>query len=143
MPVELAPYAQKIVSDHLRGHADVVAITDRIVATPPDGDQRDTPWVQVRELGSPQMDGAPFEWLTEHYFQFDCYAGEAGGFPEARRLGETVRAALHELVGVVPGAGAVVSAVRVAGSNPMPDTAMEPARDRRVVTAGVWIHPSP
>jgi hypothetical protein len=147
-PLPLTPYAQKILSDWLREHQDVRAITTRVVSKPPD--DRHTPWVQVRQLDGPNATPLPVEHLIAFLMQFDCYAGEAngvpagtpgstGGEPEAILLGRTVRAVLVDAQDRTLG-GAVVTSVRITGDTDVPDTAFEPVRPRRVLTAVVHMH---
>lgn len=134
----MIPYAEKIVGDYLRTHAGLAAITDRVRGTPPGEKERATPWVQVTMLNGPQEPGASVDRLVAFYFQFDCYAGASGGQPEASLLARTVRAALEDLPGVYD--EGEVTAVRISGHSHVPDPAIEPRRERYVVTATVWAH---
>lgn len=87
------------------------------------------PWVRVTELDSPQVNQP--DHLVEFMIQLDCYAGATGGQPEATNLARAVRAVL----GTLPNAG-----VRMLGGPRGLDTDIEPARDRKIVVALVWLH---
>ncbi len=130
----------KITADYLREHADVMAITTRVVTKPPE--ERSTPWVMVQLLSAPQPPNSRTDHLVEFYFQIDCYAGARGGIPEAVSLGQTVRQALFDMPDV-DHEDAVTTATRIRGYRYLPDPSFEPARDRAIITASVWIHPSP
>jgi len=135
----LAPYAEKVISDYLREDPGVAALVDRRVVgkTPA---STDNPWVRVTELDDRAVGGSRSDHLHEFYFQFDCYAGKDGGQPEANLLKRTVRKALVEM-SEADHEGAVVSGVDIRGSARLPDDDVdEPARERFVLTANVWMH---
>ena len=93
----------------------------------------------VTQLGAPQAPNTRVDHLVEFYFQIDCYAGATGGLPEAITLGRAVRAALVEMPNSEHD-DAVVTATRIRGDRSLPDTAMEPSRNRVILTASCWIH---
>lgn len=128
MALTLAPDVEKVVSDYLRIHADIVALNTRIVGKTPDN--KSTSWVRVTKLDNPQVNQP--NWLRAFLLQLDCYAGATGGQPEANLLCRTVEAVLWTL----PNAG-----VRILGGPRLLDTDLEPARDRVITTAEVWLHP--
>jgi hypothetical protein len=127
MPLTMVPDTERIVSDYLRTHADITALSTRIVGKTPDN--KSTSWVRVTELSAPQVNQP--DHLIEAMIQFDCYAGATGGQPEANTLARTVRAVL----GTLPNAG-----VRILGGPRGVDTDLEPARDYKILTALVWVH---
>lgn len=128
MPI---PDGERIVSDYLRS-----TLGARVVGQPPSNTA--TPWLKVVQLDARQAPYDPVDHLVEFYFQVDCYAGKDGGQPEAKALGDDVRDALVGLRGVQN--GAVVTAARIAGHARIPDATFEPARERMIVSARVWIH---
>jgi hypothetical protein len=132
------PYAEKIVSDYLREHAAVSAITTRIVGKPPSS-QTD-PWVMVTQLAAAQEVASITDHLIAFMLQFDCYAGATGGQPEANLLARTVRAALQDIA-TASHDDAVVTGCRLIGHARIPDTDFEPQRERFALTAEVYIHP--
>lgn len=132
----LTPYFEKIVSDHLRDHADVSALGARVVGKTPKSVT--DPWVRVTQLDAGQTANDRADHLVEGYLQLDCYAGADGGQPEANLLVRTVRGALQELPGIYD--EAVVSSCRINGAARIPDTDFEPARERFVLTASVHAH---
>lgn len=129
---------ERLVSDYLRGHADIVALSTRIVGRTPDS--KATSWVRVTELDSPQVNQP--DHLTGSLMQFDCYAGEpgsaSGGQPGANALYRAVRAVL----GTLPGTHALgtITGVEVLGGPRGQDTDLEPARDYKICTATIWAH---
>lgn len=127
--------AERIVADYLRGEG-----IRTVAVTPPN---RDAPWVRLTELEAPQDPTSQVDHLVRHYFQLDCYAGAptatTGGPREANELAGAVREALARLRGQHD--GATVTATRVGGGPRDQDRDVEPARDRKIVTASVWMHP--
>lgn len=130
----MIPDIEKIVATQLRADSAVIALAARIVGKTPSsiGD----PWVRVTQLDGPS-DGVT-DRLVAFLVQLDCYAGSDGGQPEANLLGRTVRASLRSMRGSV--ADAVVTGHRIVSDARIPDTAFEPARERRVVTVEIWAH---
>lgn len=131
MPLTLVPDIERVASDYLRTHADIVALSTRIVGKTPDS--KATSWVRVTKLDGPQVNQP--DHLVEFMVQFDCYAGVTGGQPEVNTLERTVRAVL----GTLPGTGGVTG-VQVLGGPRGLDTDLEPARDRAILTALIWAH---
>lgn len=137
-PLTLIPDAEKLVSDFLRDDVDVAAIVGRrVVGKTPSSIAE--PWVLLRQLGGPSDATSSTDHLVAFYLQLDCYAGAAGGQPEANLLGRTIRAALKTMTGEILD-GAVVGRVRINGDSRIPDVAFEPARERRVVTTTIHMH---
>lgn len=134
MPLATVVDIERLVSDYLRTHADIVALSTRIVGKTPES--KTTSWVRVTELDSPDMDISPVH--VESMVQLDCYAGATGGQPEVNTLARTVRAVLTTLPGTHP--LGVVTGVRVQGGPRGLDTDLEPARDRKTLTAFIWNH---
>lgn len=96
------------------------------------------PWVRLTLLDAP-----PTDPISDHHIaaliQLDCYAGRDGAQAEAELLARTVRASLRDIAHAEH-AGAVVTGSRISGFGRVPDTALEPARERVIVTATVWMH---
>jgi hypothetical protein len=138
--LRLAPYIEKVVPDYLRATPEVVEITGRIVTKTPDSTGE--PWVRVTKIDGQPTPGDVADHLIAFYLQLDCYASATGGLPEASRLARTVRAAIAALN--EPGvsvSGAVVTGAKVIGDTRVPDTDLEPARERVILTVVVWAHP--
>ncbi len=110
---------------------------ERIVSRTPS--DTSTSWVRLTQLDAANEANSTPEHLIEYFFQLDCYAGKSGGHAEASTLVRTIRAALVAMPenGVD---GATVSKVRFSGMPRIPDTAFEPARERFVLDAHVWMH---
>lgn len=125
--------AEKIVADYLRSDTGA-----RVVASPPDDKAR--AWVQLTEINAPQAANSPVDHLVAHYMQLDCYAGVEGGVPEANALAGAIRESLVELRNNGDH-GVVITGAHIEGSHRDRDLSFKKARDRRVLTVTVWIHP--
>lgn len=126
--------AEKLVSKHLRELPALVDLGVRVVGKTP-GDTTE-PWIRVTQLDATQQDRA--DRLVPFYLQFDCYAGKTGGQPEATLIGRTVREALTEIPN--SHSDGTVSGAQINGAARIPDTALEGARERVIVTATVYAH---
>ena len=126
---------ERLVSDYLRTHPDIIALSTRIVGKTPD--DKSTSWVRVTELNGPSRDLAG--WHIRSMVQLDCYAGATGGQPEANTLARTVIAVLQTL----PGSHTLgtVTGVEVLGGPRQLDDTFEPARDCKILTATIGNHP--
>ena len=113
----------------------------RARATQPDKEHRVDSWVEVMLVSAPSDDQIPVDYFIGFLVQFSCYAGATGGQPEANRLVHDVRAAL-DLLPKVSFDDAVVTSVKFLTMPRIPDTAMEPARERYVLDARIHAHPS-
>lgn len=125
---------EKLLSNFLRTHASIVAEDTRIVGRTPG--QTDDSWVMVTQLGGGQTDMA--DHLIDCYFQIDCYAGKAGGQPEANSLAAAVRTALRDVAGTH--SGGVASPAWINDQSRVPDEDLEPIRERVILTVSVPIH---
>src|SRR5262245_30283939 len=154
--------AERLIGRYLR---DYPGLGVRVRGTPPSDDERATSWIMLTQLDADNDAGIGPDYLITHMLQFDCYAGEDGGQPEAVRLGGSVREALAQLNyggsfagtvlggsivggtivgGTIPGGTGVVSGLRFSGHARVPDTeGFEPARERVVLDALVTIRPVP
>lgn len=132
----LPPYAEKVLSDYLRAHADIAALDARVVGKTPSNTQ--TPWIRLTQLD------APLHRVGRHgefFCQLDCYAGKDGGQPEANLLARTAAAAIVELdQSNYQADGTVISGASASIGPRIPDEDFEEARERFVVTARVWMH---
>jgi hypothetical protein len=134
---------EKVVTAYLSGESTVTALDTRVVGrTPRD---RDSSWVRLTQLDANASPRSRADHLIAYALQLDCYSSAAGvdGSPrkEAMLIARTVREALR----VMPGTheDAVVTSVRFAGMIRVPDTDLEPARERVILTALVHAHPAP
>lgn len=139
----MIPDAEKLVGDYLRQHPDVQALDTRILGQTPSDDS--TSWVRLTQINAPFADRGVPGRLVEWYGQFDCYAGRAGidgsQQKEAALLARTIHGALAEL----QGQNYTTDAGVVSGANPNlglrhPDPDFEPARERFICTATIWMH---
>ena len=123
--------SERMVGDFLRDRPDIDA---HVLTLPPEATEDS--WVMITQLGASQTD-VP-DHLVAFFLQFDCYAGRTGGPKEANDLGRTIRAALRDLNGTQT--GGVVSGVQIVEDRRLPDQTFEPARQRRILSATLWIH---
>lgn len=127
----MIPDGEKLLSNYLR---DLIGV--RVVGKTPATVEE--PWIRVTQLDAPQSDVA--DHLIGFYCQLDIYAGADGGQPEAKDIAADVREALRD-IGSAEHTDAVVSGARVNGVARIPDTDLEPARERVVMTTTIWAHP--
>lgn len=139
-PLALTPDVEGLVGSYLREHPDLVALDVRVAVQTPA--KFDRPWVRMTLFdGRDRSHGQ--DWLIDSLVQFDCYAGRDGGSVESSLVARTVRAALKALPDDPP-AGVTVSDVRVVGGPSFrPDTDLEPARARHVLSVEIDMHPEP
>lgn len=130
----MIPDIEKVVAYYLRESDD---FDSRVVGKTPDSIADS--WVRLTVLDAPQSPGSSTDYSVAFYLQFDCYAGATGGQPEASELARTVRSLLMDIADA-DHSGAIVSGARVNGYARIPDTGLEPARERFVLTATVWAH---
>lgn len=95
------------------------------------------PWVRLSVLDAPARDP---DHLVGAMVQLDCYAGSDGGQEEASLLARTVRAALQSSTIAGTHDGAVVTGAALSSYLRNPDQVFEPARERYILTAMVWVH---
>jgi hypothetical protein len=132
------PDTEAILGSYLREHDAVKALGARVVPRTPS--DTSAPWVKVTQLDAQAVGGHRSDHLIQWLGQFDCYAG-SGGQKEASAVTRTVRAALGELHDTDP-EGVTVSGVRFVSCPRLPDgDDFEPARERYVLSAIVWMHP--
>lgn len=127
------PNAEAVVTAYLKDE-----MGERIVGKTPS--DRSTPWVRVTLLNAPSDAKSPVDHLIAFLIQFECYAGkeEDGAQGEASALVLSVRSALDEMAGVH--SGATVTGARFVSMPRVPDTSIEPARERFILTANVFMH---
>lgn len=104
-------------------------------------DRTDDPWVRLTLLDAPAR--LP-DHLISAYVQLDVYAGHDSGedaHEDASLIARTIRDLLaSDTIARAAHDGAVVTGSRVDGYQRLPDTAFEPARERYILTATVWMH---
>ncbi len=139
------PLAEALVGDWLREHPDVVALDANVASKTPRSTVK--PWVRVTQLDAADSPRGQHEHLIEYLLQLDCYAGKQAtddhiGPMQAASLAGAVRAVLKAQQGQQRD-GVVVTSVRFVGHARLPDEAMEPARERVVLTVAVMMHALP
>lgn len=141
MTVAVIPDAEKLTRDFLVQHDAVEALGTRIVGDTPSSVSAS--WVRLTQINAPSDPTSTVDHLVPFFFQLDCYSSKEGigGSPqkEASLIGRTIRAALQEMPDSSH-TGAVVSRVRITRDSRQPDTDLEPARERRILSALVYMH---
>jgi hypothetical protein len=122
--------AEKLVSFYLRDEG------FRVVGSPPA--DRSSAWVRLQQIADTDLSRP--QYLVQAQLQLDCYAGAAGGQPEAIGLALSVREALERLEGEGP--HGVVTATQFRGQNRLPDPTFEPPRERVILQVLVTSHPA-
>lgn len=134
----MRPDAEAIIGKYLRTRPAIKALKARVLGEATD-DHR-TPWVQVVQLDYRAVGDSRSDHLLEWFGQLSCYAGETGGQAEASLLTRTVIEAIVALAEEEV-EGAVVTGARIVSAPRIPDTDIEPARERYPVSVEVWLHP--
>lgn len=142
MTLQLIPEADALIAAWLREHPAIIALDANVAGKLPDSIVK--PWIRVTLLDATDDVVSGAEHLIEFFLQLDCYAGKAAsdadeGQGEASTLARTARAVLKATQGTSSG-GVVVSKVTFSGMLRLPDTTMEPARERYVLDVTVSLH---
>lgn len=133
-----SPDVEVIVGNHLRSDSAVREIADtRVSGRHPRN--LDQPWIKVTQVGDELVRPHPI-YLIATTVQLDCYGSnsEIDSHEEASTLARTAREALAAL----PEAqidGAVCSAVRFGPLSRVPDTSLQPARERFTIDATIYL----
>ena len=135
----MIPDAEAVITRHLNTALTALAVKVR-GRTP--GNTVD-PWVRLTLLDAPATDGSVTDHLVAAYVQLDCFAGKVPDADspqeDASLIARTARAALATIADS-DHEGATVTGCRIDGYTRLPDTEFEPARERYVLTATVWMH---
>lgn len=135
----MIPDGEAILGRYLREHSAVKEIGARVVSETPS--DTSAPWVRIVLIGDPSVEGHNFDHLIRWSGDFHCYAGAKGGQGEASLLRRTVRAAL-KVAPLKQHDGAIITKVAFIAGPRLPDKdGFEPARQRYILTATVWMHP--
>lgn len=135
----MLPDIEIVVAAHLRATTAVMLLTQRIgTRTPPNIAGQ---FVKVTLIDDEQAANSPALHLVHALVQIDCYgsSNRDSAHAEASLLARTVR----EAIVAMPQAthtGCVVTATR-ASSRRLPDTELDPARERYIVTCNLTLHP--
>lgn len=134
--------AEAILTAYLNADSAITALDARVAGATPGSQSR--PWVRVTQLDATDDRVSNVEHLIDYLLQFDCYAGKDAtdahvGQTEALNLAIAVRVALKAAQGTTLD-DVVISSVRFTGMPRIPDTDLEPARERYVLTASIHLH---
>lgn len=142
MSLTLTPNIEALIGGWLRTNPAITLLAAHVGGRTPDNAMR--PWIRVTLLAARDNSTAKREHLIEYTVQLDCFAGKTAmdaysGQAEAWALKANARAILAAIEGQAID-GIVVSEVRFTGDARLPDTTMEPARERYVLTVAVRAH---
>jgi hypothetical protein len=142
MTLVLTPNLEALVAKWLREHPDLMGLGVRVGPRIPESTTG--PWVRVTLLDLPDDPVSGVEYLLDGMLQLDCYAGSTAAKnqtqqAEAYAVAATSRAVLRAMQGSTSD-GVVVTRVRFNGHARIPDTDMEPARERYILTAEIMVH---
>lgn len=134
--------SEGIVGNYLRNHPDVEV---QVLGQFPDTTTK--PWVQITLLDASNATGnSKVEHLVCYYLQFDCYAGgsDLNRSQDAFNLAKAIRVALLEAINQSIGGEeeAVVTDVRMTSMPRIPDSKLEPARQRYILEVEVFMRPA-
>lgn len=135
----MLPDVEVLVVAHLRATQAVIDLTTRIGTRTPS--TLAGQFAKVTVLDEEQAPGSPALHLIRALVQIDCYgsSNRDSAHAEASLLARTIREAIHAMPAATH-TGAVVTAAR-ARSRRLPDTDLEPARERYVLTCEITLHP--
>lgn len=138
------PDAEALIGGWLREHDDIIALNARVAGRTPN--TTSLPWIRVTQLDAPPITRSRLEHVIDYMVQLDCYAGSEAmndhvGQREASLLARTARAVLKALEGTTAD-DVVIAGVRFTTHLRAPDTDMEPARERYILTAQILMHPA-
>ncbi len=144
MTLATAPDLELLIGKWLREHPDLIALGVRVGPRTPE--RAAGPWVRVTLLDLRDSRVSEVEYLFDGWVQLDCYAGSSAvkaqtQQSEAHGVAAAVRAVLKSTQGTAAD-GVVVTRVRFNGHARIPDTTLEPARERYILTAEVMVHPA-
>lgn len=133
----LQPDPELLLVTYLRSQTTVTDLADRIgTRTPPSTDQ---PWIRIALLPVTPDPGSSALHLARALLQIDCYAGRNDTQAQASLLARTVQHAIH-LMPAREHPGAVITSAQ-ASFRRLPDTDLEPARERYILEATLILHP--
>lgn len=99
------------------------------------------PWVRVTLIDDLPDPSSSALHLVRGMVQIDCYGGNGSGSQQdASSLARTCRTVLHRLAYEPQATGAVVSRVNPGGIRRLPDTDLEPDRERYILTVEIAAH---
>lgn len=139
-PLTVIPDAEVLIGGWLRTHPDIMDLDARVAPRTPDSTSK--PWIRVTVIDDGDST-VGHDHLIEYMVQLDCYAGNEAmaaytAQAEASLLYRTARAVLKSKKGTRSD-GVVVTSVECRGAR-VPDTSVEPARERFLATATVMAH---
>jgi hypothetical protein len=136
------PNIEAIVGSILRTHSDIAALGANVAGRTPA--TTTGPWIRVTLMAATDSTSSQIERLVQYVIQLECFAGKAAtdsfvGQAEAWGLKAATRAVLKSIEGTITG-GAVITEVTFLGDSRIPDTTMEPARERYILLVAIRAH---
>lgn len=146
MTLQTIPDAEALIGAHLRDHPDLEALNARVAGHAP-ADGATSPWIRLTLLDAQNDAQSIPEHLIDYMLQLDCYASAGAmrdhvGQAEANRVALAARAVLHSMPQEFTG-DAVITSARFVSMARIPDEGYEPARERVILTATIFLHARP
>lgn len=134
----MLPDIEVVVVQHLRNTQSVIDLTTRIGTRTPENLAGQ--FVKVTLIDDVQAANVPALHLVKPLVQVDCYgsSNRDSAHAEASLLARTIREALVAMPDATH-TGCVVTAARTS-SRRLPDTDLDPARERYIVTCDLTLH---
>jgi hypothetical protein len=130
---------EALVADWLSEHPALAELGVRVAGEIP----RSTtgPWIRVTLLSASDHPRIGRDILLEHVLQLECYAGSTAAAAKlAQREAWQVKARARAILKAIEGTardGVSVPEVRFDGDARIPDTVLEPARERYILTVAI------
>jgi hypothetical protein len=142
MTLTVLPNIEAIVGTVLRTHPDIAALGVNVAGRTPA--TTTGPWIRVTLIATLDSATSQIEHLVQYVVQVECFAGKTAtdsftGQAEAWNLKAAARAVLKSTEGTTV-AGAVITQVTFSGDSRIPDTSMEPARERYILVVEIRAH---
>lgn len=142
MTLATLPNIEAVIGTALRTHPDIVGLGANVAGRTPA--TTTAPWIRVTLMAATDSTDSRIEHLVQYILQLECFAGKVAtdsftGQSEAWQLKSASRAVLKAIEGTITG-GIVITEVTFPGDSRIPDTTMEPARERYILLAAVRAH---
>jgi hypothetical protein len=135
----MLPDPELVLSAYLRAHHGVTALVDEIGTQTPK--KINEPWIRLVLIDGVGDRTSPALHLATALLQLDCYAGaeRTGAQAQASLIARTVQHAIQAMPTVAHDGAVVTKAT--ASWRRLPDTSIEPQRERYIVEATITLHP--
>lgn len=137
----MTPDIEKITGVYLRADSSIAALVgDRVGGKHPRSIA--DPWIKLVQIGDATVGNLPVHLVATN-IQFDCYGGDDENLAheQASELARTLRASLENMPAATH-TGAIISDVKFGPLSRVPDNGLDPARERFILSATIYVHGS-